>query len=393
VKSKKETDVQKILSVALVAMALNAGIPISASAQVKVGVIVSATGPAASLGIPQQNTLSLLPKQMAGQSIEYILLDDASDTTTAVKDMRKLIDEDHVDLVIGPSTTPNALALTDIAAESGTPVISLAAAISIISPMDAKKSWIFKAPQNDALMAGAIAGHMKSHGIKSVAFIALTDSYGQSWINEMTKLCKEDGIAIVASESYQPTDTSATGQVLRVIAAHPDAVLIASRGTPAVMPHKALKEQGYTGPIYQTHGVANNDFLRVGGKDVEGAIIPVGPVLVASQLADSNPIKPVALGYSHAYEAAYGPMTTTTFGAHLWDADLLLARALPDALKGGTPGTPAFRRSLRDALENVHDLIISQGVMNMSKTDHNGMDDRARVLVTITQGRWTMLPQ
>ena len=129
---------QKILSIALVAMALGAGIPICAHAQVKVGVIVSATGPAASLGIPQQNTLSLLPKQMAGRSIDYILLDDASDTTTAVKDMRKLVDEDHVDLVIGPSTTPNALALTDIASESGTPVISLAAEISIISPMDAK---------------------------------------------------------------------------------------------------------------------------------------------------------------------------------------------------------------------------------------------------------------
>lgn len=387
----KETNVQKKRSATFVFAVLLAGIPLVATAQVKVGIIVSATGPAASLGIPQQNTLSLLPKQLAGQSITYILLDDASDTTTAVKDMRKLIDEEHVDLVIGPSTTPNALALTDIAAESGTPVISLAASIAIITPMDAKKAWIFKAPQNDALMAGAIASHMKAHGIKSVAFIALTDSYGQSWINEMTKLCKEDGISIVASESYQPTDTSATGQVLRVVAAHPDAVLIASRGTPAVMPHKALKEQGYAGPIYQTHGVANNDFLRVGGKDVDGAIVPVGPVLVASQLADANPVKPVALAYSRAYEAAYGPMTTTTFGAHLWDADLLLARALPDALKGGQPGTPAFRKSLRDALETVHDLIISQGIMNMSANDHNGMDDRARVLVTITQGRWTLI--
>jgi branched-chain amino acid transport system substrate-binding protein len=363
-------------------------------AQLKVGVIVSATGPAASLGIPQQNTLALLPRQIGQESVSYILLDDASDTTTAVKDMRKLIDEDHVDLVIGPSTTPNALALTDIAAESGTPVISLAAAISIISPMDAKKAWIFKAPQNDALMAGAIAGHMRAHRVKSVAFIALTDSYGQSWVTEMTRLCKEYGIDIVASESYQPTDTSATGQVLRVIAAHPEAVLIASRGTPAVMPHKALKEQGYGGTIYQTHGVANNDFLRVGGKDVEGAIVPVGPVLVASQLADNNPIKPVALGYTRAYEAANGPMTTTTFGAHLWDADLLLQKALPEALKaGGPPGTAQFRKSLRDALENVHDLIISQGIMNMSKTDHNGMDERARVLVTISQGHWLLLPQ
>ena len=236
----------------------------TASAQVKVGIIVSATGPAASLGIPQQNTATLLPKEVAGKTISYIVLDDASDTTTAVKDMHKLIDEDHVDIVIGPSTTPNALALTDLAAESGTPVISMAASVAVITPMDAKKSWIFKTPQNDALMAGAIVSHMAAHGIKTMAFIALTDSYGQSWVTETTKLATANNIKVVANETYQPTDTSATGQVLRVVEAHPDAVLIASRGTPAVMPQKALKERGYTGVIYQTHGVANNDFLRVG---------------------------------------------------------------------------------------------------------------------------------
>ncbi len=364
----------------------------TASAQVKVGIIVSATGPAASLGIPQQNTATLLPKEVAGKTISYIVLDDASDTTTAVKDMHKLIDEDHVDIVIGPSTTPNALALTDLAAESGTPVISMAASVAVITPMDAKKSWIFKTPQNDALMAGAIVSHMAAHGIKTMAFIALTDSYGQSWVTETTKLATANNIKVVANETYQPTDTSATGQVLRVVEAHPDAVLIASRGTPAVMPQKALKERGYTGVIYQTHGVANNDFLRVGGRDVDGTIVPVGPVLVAAQLPDSNPIKKVALEYVRTYEGAFGAGTTTTFGAHCWDADLLLQRALPDALKAAAPGTPQFRKALRDSLESVNDLIISQGVMKMTKTDHSGLDDRARVMVTIDQGKWKLIP-
>ena len=363
----------------------------TAEAQVKVGVIVSATGPAASLGIPQQNTVALMPKEIAGKTVEYIVLDDASDTTTAVKDMHKLIDEDHVDLVIGPSVTPNALALTDLAAESGTPVISMAASVAIVAPMDAKKSWIFKTPQNDSLMASAVVQHMATHGVKTVAFMALTDSYGQSWITETTKLCDKAGIKVVASETYQPTDTSATGQVLRIVEAHPDAVLIASRGTPAVMPQKALKERGYTGTIYQTHGVANNDFLRVGGRDVDGSIVPVGPVLVASQLPDSNPIKKVALEYVHAYEAKYGAGSVATFGAHAWDANLMLQRALPDALKAATPGTPQFRHALRDSLENVHDLVISQGVMNISKTDHAGLDERARVLVTIEQGKWKLI--
>jgi branched-chain amino acid transport system substrate-binding protein len=361
-----------------------------ANAQVKVGIIVSATGPAASLGIPQQNTASLLPREIDGKSITYIVLDDQSDTTTAVKDMHKLIDEEHVDVVMGPSTTPNALALTDLAAQSGTPVISLAASIAVISPMDAKHAWIFKTPQNDSLMASAVVQHMASHGVKTVAFIALTDSYGQSWVTESTKLCEQAGIKIVANETYQPTDTSATGQVLRVVEAHPDAILIASRGTPAVMPQKALKERGYAGTIYQTHGVANNDFLRVGGRDVDGTIVPVGPVLVAAQLPDSNPIKKVALEYVNLYEAKYGPNSVATFGAHAWDADLLLQRALPDALKAGVPGTSEFRHALRDSLENVHDLVISQGVMNITKTDHSGLDERARVLVTIQQGKWIL---
>jgi branched-chain amino acid transport system substrate-binding protein len=384
------------LNIAIKAVALGIGASLliaasMASAQVKVGIIVSATGPAASLGIPQKNTATLLPQEVAGKKISYIVLDDASDTTTAVKDMHKLIDEEHVDIVIGPSTTPNALALTDLAAESGTPVISMAASIAVISPMDAKKSWIFKTPQNDALMASAIVAHMASHGVKTIAFIALTDSYGQSWVNETTKLAAQNNIKIVASESYQPTDTSATGQVLRVVEAHPDAVLIASRGTPAVMPQKALKERGYAGVIYQTHGVANNDYLRVGGHDVDGTIVPVGPVLVATQLPDSNPIKRVALEYVRTYEAAFGAGSTTTFGAHCWDADLLLQRALPDALKVATPGTPQFRHALRDSLENVSDLIISQGVMNITKTDHSGLDERARVVVTIDQGKWKLV--
>lgn len=362
-----------------------------ALAQIKVGIIVSATGPAASLGIPQQNTVALLPKEIGGKKVEYILLDDASDTTTAVKDERKLISEDHVDVIVGSSVTPNALAMIDAAAESETPVISLAASVAIITPMDAKKAWVFKTPQNDSLMASAVVEHMVAHHVHSVSFIALTDSYGQSWITEVTKLCKQNDIQILTSESYQPTDTSTTGQVLRVVASKPDAVLIASRGTPAVLPQKQLRERGYAGPIYQTHGVANNDYLRVGGHDVEGTILPAGPVLVASQLPDTHPSKKAALDYQKVYEAAYGPGSTTTFGAHLWDASLLLQNALPQALKAGDPGTAAFRRALRDALENVHDLVISQGVMNLSKTDHNGMDQRARVMVTVENGKWKAL--
>ena len=363
----------------------------SAQADIKVGIIVSATGPAASLGIPQKNTAALLPKEIGGQKVEYIVLDDASDTTTAVKNVKKLIDEEKVDLIVGPSTTPNAIAMTDPAVESETPTISLAAAAALIQPMDAKKKWIFKTPQNDSLMASAVIDSMVAKKITSIGLIALTDSYGQNWVNEMTRQAGEKGIKIVATESYQPTDPSLTAQALRVVAAKPDAILIASRGTPAVLPAKALKERGYTGPIYQTHGVANNDFLRLGGKDVDGSVVPVGPVLVAAQLPDSHPSKKLALEYVRVYEAAYGAGSTTTFGAHLWDASLLMQAAIPDALKKAKPGTKEFRVALRDSIENVRNLTITQGVMNMSATDHSGLDQRARVMVQVENGKWKLM--
>lgn len=376
--------------IALVACALATLLSGPALADIKVGIVVAATGPAASLGIPQKNTAPLLPKQIGGEKVEYIVLDDASDTTTAVKNIKKLIDEEKVDIVVGPSTTPNAIAMTDPAVDSETPVISLAAAQALISPMDAKKKWVFKTPQNDSLMAAGVVDHMVANKVQSIALFALTDSYGQNWVNEMTKLANEKGLKIVANEGYQPTDASVTGQTLRVIAAKPDAILIASRGTPAVLPAKALKERGYKGPIYQTHGVANNDFLRLGGKDVEGSIVPVGPVLVAAQLPE-GPVKAKALEYVKVYDAAYGAGSYSTFGAHLWDAGLLLQAAVPEALKKAKPGTKEFRAALRDALENVKNLTITQGVMTMTPTDHSGLDQRARVIVEVVDGKWKLM--
>ena len=384
------TRISRVLGTLLAGAALFVGI--EARADLKVGIVVAATGPAASLGIPQKNTAALLPKEIAGQKVEYIVLDDASDTTTAVRNIKKLIDEEHVDVVIGPSTTPNAIAMMPPAVESQTPVISMAAAAALITPMDANKKWIFKTPQNDSLMAGAVVDHMAAAKIATIAIVSLDDSYGQNWVNEMTRLAAEKNIRIVAKESYQPTDTSVTGQALRVVSAKPDAVLIASRGTPAVLPAKALKERGYAGPIYQTHGVANNDFLRVGGKDVEGSIVPVGPVLVASQLPESNASRKLALEYTRLYEQAYGPGSVATFGAHLWDAGLLLQAAVPGALAKAKPGTAAFRLALRDSIENVKNLTITQGVMTMSPTDHSGLDQRSRVMVVVDDGKWKLMP-
>ncbi len=378
------------ISAALVATGVSAAWSGHAFADVKIGVTVSATGPAASLGIPEKNTIALLPKEVAGQKIDYIVLDDATDSTQAVQTARKLTSEDHVDALIGSTVVPNSLAMIDVAAESTTPMISLAAAASIVEPMDAKRAWVFKTPQNDILMATAIAQHMANHGVKTVAFIGFADAYGESWFKEFGKAADLAKIKIVANERFARNDASVTGQVLKMMSQNPDAVLIAGAGTPAALPQKTLKERGYKGKYYQTHGVANNDFLRVCGKDCEGTYLPAGPLLVADQLPDSNPVKKTSLAYKHAYEAAYGAGSVSTFGGHAWDAGLLLQRAIPLALKKGQPGTPAFRDALRAALEGTQDMPASHGIFNMSANDHAGLDQRARVMVEIVGGKWKL---
>lgn len=365
---------------------------LSAWADVNVGVTISATGPAASLGIPEKNTISLMPKTIGGQKINYIVLDDASDTTAAVNNTRKLIAENKVDVILGSTTTPASLAMIDVAAEAQTPMISVAASARIIEPMDAKKKWVFKTPQNDIMMSLAIAEHMAANGVKSVAFIGFSDAYGEGWSQEFAKAAELKKIKVVANERYARTDTSVTGQALKIMAAKPDAVLVAGSGTPAALPQKTLKERGYTGKMYQTHGVANADFLRVGGKDVEGTFLPAGPGLVAEQLPAANPVKKSALAYVAAYEAAYGKGSVSTFGAHAWDAGLLMSSAVPVALKKAQPGTPEFRAALRDALEQTKDVAGAHGVFTMSATDHLGLDQRARVMVKIENGAWKYQP-
>ncbi|WP_175920666.1 ABC transporter substrate-binding protein [Burkholderia pyrrocinia] len=378
---------EAVLAVGLVCAAA------TASAQVKIGVTLSATGPAASLGIPEKNTIALLPKEIAGKSVQYIVLDDASDTSRAVQNVRKLIDEDHVDAIIGSSVTPNSLAMLDPVSQGKTPTISLAASAQIIVPMDAKRAWMFKVPQNDQLMADAIAGYMAKHGVKTVGFIGFADAYGDSWYKTFSAAAEKNGLKIVSNERFNRTDASVMGQVLKLMGSNPDAMLIAGSGTPAALPAKTLKERGYKGKVYQTHGVANNDFLRVCGKDCEGEILPAGPVLVTDQLPDSNPVKKAALGYKAAYEKAYGAGSLATFGGHAWDAGLLLQRAIPEALKKGQPGTEAFREALRASLESVKDLPVSHGVINTTATDHNGFDTRARVMVQIVDGKWKLLAE
>jgi branched-chain amino acid transport system substrate-binding protein len=262
--------------------------------------------------------------------------------------------------------------------------------VRIIEPVDAKKAWSFKTPQTDVMMAGAILEHATANGVKTLGYIGFSDALGEAFFAEVDKAAKARNIPLVANERFAPKDTSVTGQALKLIAARPDAIVIGASGTPAALPARALVEHGYKGKLYFNHGVANNDFLRVGGKDVEGAYVPTSPVIVASLLPDSHPAKKRAMEYTRLYEAAHGPGSVSAFGSYTWDACLEIANAIPAALAKGQPGTVEFRRALRDALEATHEFPVSNGVVNMSKTDHLGLDSRARVMVRIENGRWVL---
>jgi len=373
--------------VVAVAMLLSTEI---AQAQIKIGVTVSATGPAASLGIPEKNTVAMCPKIIAGTSVDYIVLDDATDTTLAVQNAKKLISENAVDAIIGSTTTPNSLAMIDVVAEGETPTISLASSARIIEPVDAKKAWVFKTPQTDVMMAGAILEHMAKNNVKTIGYVGFNDALGEAFFAEIDKAAAARKIPLSANERFSPKDTSVTGQALKLIAAKPDAIVIGASGTPAALPARTLIEQGYKGKLYFNHGVANNDFLRVGGKDIEGAFVPASPVIVASQLPDDHPAKKRAQEYVKLYEAAQGAGTVSAFGSYTWDACLELANAIPQALKTAQPGSKEFRRALREALEQTKNLDVTNGAVNMSKTDHLGLDARARVMVKIQNGAWVL---
>ena len=279
--------------------------------------------------------------------------------------------------------------MIDIVAEAETPMISMAASARIVDPTNPKTKWVFKTPQNDSLMADAIAVHMKANGVKTIGYIGFNDAYGESWLGEIKRSAQTAGLQVIADEKYNRNDASVTGQVLKLIAAKPDAILIGASGTPGATPQPALVARGYKGKIYQTHGVASPDFLRVMGKDGDGTFLPIGPMLVWEQLPDTNPIKKVAGDYITKYEARYGKDSRTTFGGHAWDAYMLLSQAVPKALAKAKPGTHEFRVALRDALE-TDNVVGSHGVFVMSPQEHNGLDNRARVMIRIENGRWVL---
>jgi branched-chain amino acid transport system substrate-binding protein len=361
----------------------------TAYADVKIGVVTSSTGPIALVGIPQKNTVPLLPKTAGGESITYIPLDDGSDPTATVKAFKKLIENEKVDAIIGPSGSPNAMGVIQFAAESGTPMLAPVGTAAVVLPMTDEKKWVFKTTQNDELIAKALVDYMKEANIKTLGFIGTADPYGENWSKVMSTLAGEAGIELTAIERFQRQDTSVTGQALKVLMTNPDAVLIAAPGSSSVMPQTTLKEQGYQGQVFQTHGAALDPFLKLGGRSVENTILAASLMLVLDEVPDTQS-KSIAENYVNAYKETYGE-APATFGANVYDAGLLLQNAIPTALKTAQPGTPEFRAALRQALEQTTEMPATQGVYNMSAEDHSGFDERGRELIKVQKGTWTLM--
>ena len=360
---------------------------------VTVGVSISATGPAASLGIPEKNTVDVVKTEVDGVQVKYVVLDDATDTATAVRNMRKLISENNIDVMVGSTVTAASLALVDVAADAKIPLISLNGNVVGVAPQEGAKKWAFKTPQNDSLMAKALLHAMQKQGVKTLGYIGFADAYGQGWLKELENVLQGTDIKLVATESFARTDTSVTGQIMKLIAAKPDAVLMGTAGTPGALPQRELIQRGYKGQTYHTHGSGNADFLRICGKACEGVILPAGPVMVAAQLEDDNPVKTLGMEYTKLYESKFGEGTVSVFGGHMWDASAIINAAIPRAIASDRqPGSERFRAAMRDALENNKDVGGVHGIFNTTPEDHTGLDERARVLVKVIDGKWVYQP-
>jgi branched-chain amino acid transport system substrate-binding protein len=358
-----------------------------AQADITIGVSLPLTGPTSALGIPSKNGIALWPKEVAGEKLNVIILDDATDPSQAVKNTRRFLTEDKVDLILGSAATPVAAAMADVAAEGKTVQLAL----SPVALPPGKDGWTFRMPQSTGVMAIPIVEHWKKAGVKSYGFLGYSDAYGEAWLKDIVPLAEKAGIKQVGVERFARSDTSVTGQALKLVSASPDAILVVASGSGAAMPHKGLVERGYPREkIYQTHGAATMDLIRVGGKDVEGSFVASGPAVVADLLPESNPSKTLGLRYIAEYDKVYGAHSANQFAAHAFDTYVLLQKIVPMALKKAKPGTPEFRAALKEALETMGRTPVSQGVLNYTATDHFGYTPETGVLLKVVNGGWQL---
>lgn len=376
-----------LLSAAVTAALALPGAALAQSNEIVIGVSISTTGPAAALGIPERNSLEFVAKEIGGVPLKVIVLDDAGDPTTATTNTRRFVTESKADVIMGSSTTPSSIAVANVANEAGIPHLGLAP--FPITPERAK--WSVALPQPIPIVGKVMYDHMKKNNVKTLGYIGYSDSYGDLWFNDLKNQAVPMGITIVTEERFARPDTSVAGQALKLVAANPDAILVGASGTAAALPQTTLRERGYKGLIYQTHGAASMDFIRIAGPAAEGVLMASGPVMDPEDQPDEALTKKPGLALNKAYEAKYGPNSRSQFAGHSYDAFLVLERVVPVALKKAKPGTPEFREAIRQALLTEREIAASQGVYNFTEKDRYGVDERARILLTVKNGKYQMV--
>jgi branched-chain amino acid transport system substrate-binding protein len=360
------------------------GVSAVTQAQIRIGAILSISGPGAAMGVGYKGAFDFFPSEIAGQKVEYIIRDDATDANTAFTIAQKMISEDHVDAFIGPSLFASDAAVAPLANQAHIPMIAMA-------PYEydpAKQPYTFNDAQPLSLMVAAVFKYMQQHEVKDIGYIGFADGWGDQVLAATKTSAQADGIAILADERYARTDTSVEAQALKLMSVHPQAIMMGNSATPAALPVVALRHRGFKGGIYGNHGIVSPAFIKVGGSAVEGVIAVTSPLVVYDQLADDNAIKPVATAFMADYAKKFGPQSVSPFAGYSYDAFLLLKNAIPIALQTARPGTEEFRVALRDALERTHELVGVSGIYTMSPTNHNGQDERAAVLVQVSDGAW-----
>lgn len=356
-----------------------------AAEPLRIGALFSVTGPASFLGEPEKNTLEMLVKQanarggVSGRKLELVVYDTQGDVTKSVQLANKLIKNDRVSIIVGPSTTGESMAVIPLAEKEKIPLISCAAGIKITEPV---KKWVFKTPANDHVAVEKILIHAARSKQKNIAIITVSDGFGSSGREQLKVMAGKKGFRIVADEVYGPKDTDMTAQLTKIKASRPDAIICWGTNPGPAIIARNVKQLGIKTPLYMSHGVASKKFIQLAGADAaEGIILPAGKLTVFDKLTKNDPQAKLLRDYDQAYRKEFG-VEASTFGGYAYDAFLLIANALK---KGGTPA------QVRDGLEQSRRVVSISGIFNMSPADHNGLDLSAFEMIRVTKGDWELV--
>ncbi len=357
-----------------------------AAGTIKIGGLFAVTGPASFLGEPEKKTLEMLVKEandkggINGMKVEAVIYDTTGDATKAVQLATKLIKDDKVSVIIGPSTTGESMAVIPVAEKEKIPLISCAAGIKITEPA---KHWVFKTPANDHVAAEKILNYMAKQKQKNIALLTVTDGFGSSGREQIKALAKQKGFSIVADEVYGPKDTDMTAQLTKIRGIKPDVIICWGTNPGPAVVTKNVKQLGIKIPLYMSHGVASKKFIELAGPDAaEGVMLPAGKLAIYDVLPKSDTQYKLLKDYDQAYRKAYG-VEASTFGGYAYDAWLLATTAIKKA--GTTPD------KIRSGIEQTKKLISISGVFNMSPKDHNGLDLSAFEMVKVSKGDWALI--